>query len=104
MKAKIPTTLSRRASVLLSASVGALAMTAPAFAQDEDRGGLDQITVTATRSETNLQDTPLAITAVTTGAKSVWSTAKNSSYTISNPMALAAPISHAPTWRDMMQS
>ncbi len=68
MKAKLPTTLSRRASVLLSASVGALAMTAPAFAQDEDRGGLDQITVTATRSETNLQDTPLAITAVTAAA------------------------------------
>ncbi len=67
MKTKLPLGLSRRASVLLSASVGALAMTAPAFAQDEDRGGLDQITVTATRSETNLQDTPLAITAVTAG-------------------------------------
>ncbi|MAW81892.1 MAG: hypothetical protein CMI63_16780 [Parvularcula sp.] len=69
MKAKSHITVSRRTSVLLSASVGALALTAPAFAQDdeEDRGGLDQITVTATRSETNLQDTPLAITAVTAG-------------------------------------
>lgn len=70
MKAKSHMTVSRRTSVLLSASVGALALTAPAFAQEdeEDRGGLDQITVTATRSETNLQDTPLAITAVTAEA------------------------------------
>ena len=72
MKLKHPThSPSRRASVLLSASVAALALTAPAFAQDDEeqqRGGLDQITVTATRSETNLQDTPLAITAVTAAA------------------------------------
>jgi iron complex outermembrane receptor protein len=68
MKTNHTSTLGRRTSVLLSASVGALALSAPAFAQDEEgRGGLDQITVTATRSETNLQDTPLAITAVTAG-------------------------------------
>lgn len=65
MKATFQKTLSRRTSVLLSASIGALALTAPALAQDDDEGGLDRITVTATRSETNLQDTPLAITAVT---------------------------------------
>lgn len=59
--------LSRRACVLLSASVGALALSAPAFAQDEEeqQDGLDTITITATRTETNLQDTPLAVTAVT---------------------------------------
>ncbi len=72
MKMKRPTlTFSRRACALLGASVGALALTAPALAQDEEaqpRSGLDNITVTATRSETNLQDTPLAITAVTAEA------------------------------------
>lgn len=72
MKTKRSTfTIGRRASALLGASVGALVLTAPAIAQDEDeqsRGGLDSITVTATRSETNLQDTPLAITAVTAEA------------------------------------
>jgi iron complex outermembrane receptor protein len=69
MKAKHQTqVLSRRTSALLSASVGALALTAPAFAQDEPQGGLDRITVTATRTETNLQDTPLAVTAVTAAA------------------------------------
>lgn len=69
MKAKTPYKVSRRTSALLSASVGALAFCAPAFAQDEERsGGLDRITVTATRTETNLQDTPLAITAVTAEA------------------------------------
>ncbi|PQA87022.1 TonB-dependent receptor [Hyphococcus luteus] len=71
MKKKHPTLISsRRASALLGASIGALALSAPALAQDEEeaRGGLDTITVTATRSETNLQDTPLAITAVTAEA------------------------------------
>ncbi|MEZ5891756.1 MAG: TonB-dependent receptor [Parvularculaceae bacterium] len=66
MKAKtLNTTSSWRISALLGASAAALALSAPAFAQEESSGGLDQITVTATRTETNLQDTPLAITAVT---------------------------------------
>jgi len=65
MKAKhLYQPLGRRAAALLSASAAALAFAAPAFAQD-DEGGLDRITVTATRNETNLQDTPLAVTAVT---------------------------------------
>ena len=38
---------------------------APAFAQDEENGGLEEIVVTAQRREESLQDVPLAITAFT---------------------------------------
>ncbi|MEQ1817986.1 MAG: TonB-dependent receptor [Terricaulis sp.] len=38
---------------------------APAFAQDEESGGLDEIVVTAQRREESLQDVPIAITAFT---------------------------------------
>lgn len=55
--------------ILLSASVAALAASvAPAWAQAEqtdEKAGIQDIVVTATRQATNLQDTPLAITAVT---------------------------------------
>jgi len=52
----------------LTASMAALAATAPLQAQtaaNEDQTGIADIVVTATRQATNLQDTPIAITAVT---------------------------------------
>lgn len=58
---------SQRSLAMLGASIGALAITAPGHAQDEaaiSRGSTDQIVVTAQFREQNLQDTPLAITAV----------------------------------------
>lgn len=57
--------LSRRVCALLSTSVGALTLGAPAFAQDDsDTGKTDVIVVTAQYREQNLQDTPLSITAI----------------------------------------
>nr|WP_250890481.1 TonB-dependent receptor [Sphingobium nicotianae] len=53
---------------MLSASTAALIAAAPAWAQNaagENNTGLEDIVVTATRQATNMQDTPLAITAVT---------------------------------------
>jgi iron complex outermembrane receptor protein len=73
----------RRAAVrhmaLLAAGVAAVALAQPALAQDnaggdsaqasaKPDGGLAEIVVTATRQATNLQDTPIAITAVTSEA------------------------------------
>ena len=63
---------SRRTRCLLSASLVAIAALGalPAMAQDaaEDERGIADIVVTATRQSTNMQDTPIAITAVTAGA------------------------------------
>jgi iron complex outermembrane recepter protein len=64
------TTVSRNKSVFrvalcVSASLGALCMGAPAFAQAADEeAGVDDIVVTAQFREQKLQDTPIAITAV----------------------------------------
>ena len=57
----------RRAALALALSTGAAF---PALAQDADTanadvGGIEDIVVTAERRETNLQDTPIAITAIT---------------------------------------
>ena len=41
---------------------------APAWSADEESTEIGEIVVTATRMETNLQDTPIAITAVTADA------------------------------------
>lgn len=49
------------AVIAAATSMGA----APAFAQDEESGGLDEIVVTAQRREESLQDVPIAITAFT---------------------------------------
>lgn len=54
---------------LLSILMAGTAM--PALAQeadDSERGGIEEIVVTAERRETNLQDTPLAVTALTADA------------------------------------
>ncbi|HEX7710949.1 MAG TPA: TonB-dependent receptor [Sphingomonadaceae bacterium] len=72
-----------RSKAVLAAGVAAIAIAHPAIAQDavpkspdpstaaQDNGktqqGLGEIVVTATRQATNLQDTPIAITAVTAG-------------------------------------
>ncbi len=62
--------LTRKTSkTFLSAGVAAVSlMAAPAFAQDdaeaEEAGGLNEIVVTAQKREEGLQDTPIAITAV----------------------------------------
>jgi len=62
-----------RLSVSLLAVCAAMAAT-PAFAQAPEQGaegtgaGIEDIIVTATRQATNLQDTPIAITAVTSEA------------------------------------
>jgi len=65
-------TASRRAQCLISTSLVAIAMLGawPAMAQDttEDERGIADIVVTATRQSTNMQDTPIAITAVTADA------------------------------------
>ncbi|MCW2362172.1 TonB-dependent receptor [Sphingobium xanthum] len=60
---------------MAGASVFAMSIAAPAQAQDDaaaqaqpQRAGVEEIVVTATRSATNLQETPLAITAVTANA------------------------------------
>ncbi|WP_336978505.1 TonB-dependent receptor [Altererythrobacter fulvus] len=58
---------------LAAASLIALLAAEPAFAQEEKtpaqpEGGIKDIVVTATRQATNLQDTPIAITAVTADA------------------------------------
>jgi iron complex outermembrane recepter protein len=64
------TTVSRNKSVFrvalcVSASLGALCLGAPAFAQAADEeAGVDDIVVTAQFREQKLQDTPIAITAV----------------------------------------
>ena len=52
------------------ASCSLIALAAPALAQDqpsaaEDKSGLSDIIVTATRQATNVQNTPIAITAAT---------------------------------------
>jgi iron complex outermembrane recepter protein len=64
------TTRAARAMFATAASGLALALAAPAMAQDaappeEDQAGIDDIVVTANRVEQNLQDVPIAITAVT---------------------------------------
>jgi iron complex outermembrane receptor protein len=65
MRVKSQSRSSARAAAQLGASVVALALAAPAFAQeDASRGGIDTITVTAQFREQNLQDTPLSITAM----------------------------------------
>jgi iron complex outermembrane receptor protein len=54
--------------ILLTASCASIAAAMPAWAQEtaeEETGGVQDIVVTATRQATNLQDTPIAITAVT---------------------------------------
>jgi len=51
--------------IKISASVLSLATAQAALAQQADHTGIQDIVVTATRQATNLQDTPLAITAVT---------------------------------------
>ena len=65
----------RTVSLSLSACVLAIAVSAPAFAEDAaspadipaaDAGGLSQIVVSATRRETDLQKTPIAISVVDT--------------------------------------
>jgi len=60
-------------ALLASSALTVLALAQPALAQeqqkkDADEGGLGEIVVTATRQATNLQDTPIAITAVTAEA------------------------------------
>ncbi|MCW2367627.1 iron complex outermembrane receptor protein [Sphingobium sp. B1D7B] len=51
-----------------SAQVGSASAAPQATPQDSRAGGLEDIVVTATRQSTNLQDTPIAITAVTAEA------------------------------------
>lgn len=51
----------RLGALLLGCSMGALAT--PALAQDAERDGLDEIIVTAQRTEERLQDVPVAVTA-----------------------------------------
>src|SRR5581483_2034951 len=58
------TKLSTIASLAMIATVAM----APAWSDDEPTSEIGEIVVTATRQETNLQDTPLAITAVTAEA------------------------------------
>ncbi|MBC2777175.1 TonB-dependent receptor [Parasphingopyxis marina] len=66
---KSPTAL--RGAAMVGASIFAMAAASPAFAQDsgasaqQSQGGVQQIIVSATRTDTNLQETPIAITAVT---------------------------------------
>ncbi len=56
----------RVVSAVLLAGVSMSGFVMPAYAQDADQGsgGLDEIVVTANKREENLQDTPLAISAV----------------------------------------
>src|SRR6187549_3014971 len=63
----IPLRGSARACLLLSASISAVALASPALAQDRatETADSNEIFVTAQFREQNLQDTPLAITAVT---------------------------------------
>ncbi|MGC1271731.1 MAG: TonB-dependent receptor [Croceibacterium sp.] len=49
-------------------AVSAQAQEAPAAEEEEQQSGINDILVTATRQATNLQDTPIAITAVTSEA------------------------------------
>lgn len=54
--------------ILLTASCASIVAAMPAWAQEsaeDETGGVQDIVVTATRQATNLQDTPIAITAVT---------------------------------------
>src|SRR5512138_2634629 len=58
-------------SVLASAAVGGLATAPFAHAQDQTapgKGGLEEIVVTATKRETNLQETPIAISVMNSEA------------------------------------
>lgn len=66
MKTKTRLTSIQRASILLGASTAAMAIAAPAMAQDEQARprATDEVVVTAQFREQNLQDTPLSITAV----------------------------------------
>jgi iron complex outermembrane receptor protein len=58
----------RRALGRMLALAGATAITIPALAQDPETHSLEEITVTARKVEENLQETPIAITAITGSA------------------------------------
>jgi len=62
----------RRCSPLVLLAVLALASPAlaqgPPPAEDQRPGGIEEITITAEKRETNLQDTPIAVTAITSEA------------------------------------
>ena len=55
--------------VLAVCSLAGFVSLSPAFAQDAppepERGGIEEITITAEKRESNLQDTPIAVTAIT---------------------------------------
>jgi iron complex outermembrane receptor protein len=50
---------------LIAAFLGALTLSAPAFAQEQTEGGLAEVVVTAQRRAENLQDVPISVTALT---------------------------------------
>ena len=50
--------------LLMSVSCGALSVTAPVFAQDEEGTAVEEITVSARRRDESLQDVPIAVTAI----------------------------------------
>ncbi|MGD9816211.1 MAG: TonB-dependent receptor [Hyphomonadaceae bacterium] len=55
--------LALNAVLLASTALGGAALSAPAYAQD-DEGGVDEIIITATKREENLQDVPISVQAI----------------------------------------
>lgn len=66
MNLRLPVALS--SLLLASVALPAFAQTAPVAAQEEESAQIDDIVVTATRRETALQETPVAINVLTTEA------------------------------------